>query len=44
MKYDPPEVLIGWFVSMAGALALAALSAIEWRRKRSARITKRQKG
>ena len=40
MKYDPPEVLIGWIVSMAGALALAALSVIEWRRKRSATITK----
>jgi hypothetical protein len=34
MKYDPPEVRIGWFVSLAGALALAALSVFEWRRKR----------
>jgi hypothetical protein len=34
MKYDPPEVRIGWFVSMIGALALAALSVMEWRRKR----------
>ena len=41
MKYDPPEVLIGWIVSMAGALALAALSFFEWRKKRSAAITKR---
>ncbi len=34
MKYDPPEVRIGWFISLAGALALAALSVSEWRRKR----------
>ena len=44
MKYDPPEVRIGWFVSLTGALALAALSVIAWRRKRTAIITKRQKG
>jgi hypothetical protein len=35
MKYDPPEVRIGWLVSLTGALALTALSVIEWRRKRS---------
>ena len=43
MKYDPPEVRIGWLVSLTGALALAALSVFEWRRKRSATITKIQK-
>jgi hypothetical protein len=41
MRYDPPEVRIGWFISLIGALALAALSAFEWRRKRSTAITKR---
>ena len=44
MKYDPPEVRLGWLVSLTGALALAALSFFEWRKKRSAAITKRQKG
>ena len=44
MKYDPPEVRIGWLVSLTGALALVALSIFEWRRKRPAAITKRRKG
>jgi hypothetical protein len=34
MQYDPPEVRIGWAISLIGALALTALSAFEWRRKR----------
>jgi hypothetical protein len=36
MKYDPPEVRIGWLVSLTGALALTVLSVFERRRKRSA--------
>jgi hypothetical protein len=44
MKYDPPEVRIGWFVSLMGALALVALSVFEWRRMRPTAITKSQKG
>jgi hypothetical protein len=44
MKYDPPEVRIGWFVSLTGAFALAAFSVIAWRRKRSAGVSKGQKG
>jgi hypothetical protein len=42
MRYDPPEVRIGWIISLMGALALAAVSAFEWRRKRSTVITKKK--
>jgi len=35
MQYDPPEVRIGWIISLTGALALAALLVVERRRKRS---------
>jgi len=44
MKYDPPEVRIGWIISLIGALALASFSFFEWRNKRSAAITKSRKG
>ncbi|MCK9419651.1 MAG: YfhO family protein [Nitrospirae bacterium] len=35
MKYDPPEVRIGWLISLLGAIALIAASVFELRRKRS---------
>jgi Bacterial membrane protein YfhO len=34
MRYDPPEVRIGWIISLVGALSLAALFIFEWRRER----------
>lgn len=33
MKYEPPEIRIGWFISLTGVLALTVLSCFEWRRK-----------
>jgi hypothetical protein len=35
MRYDPPEVRIGWLISLIGAIALTVLLIFEWRRKRS---------
>jgi hypothetical protein len=43
MKYDPPEVRIGWLVTMAGAIAFIVLSAFEWRRTRTATMVKNEK-
>jgi len=40
MKYDPPEVRIGWLVSLGGALACTALLVLDLRRKSSALIVK----
>ncbi|GFO70408.1 hypothetical protein GMLC_39870 [Geomonas limicola] len=35
MKYDPPEVKIGWFVTLAGVLAFITTLALGWRHKRN---------
>jgi hypothetical protein len=43
MKYDPPELRIGWIITLMGAFALASLSAFEWRRKWSAMAPKTKK-
>jgi hypothetical protein len=40
MKYDPPEVRVGWLVSLGGALAWAVLLVLDLRRKPSAPIVK----
>lgn len=44
MKYDPPEVRIGWLVSLGGAFAWTALLVLDLRRKPSALVVKNVAG
>jgi hypothetical protein len=44
MKYDPPEVRVGWLVSLVGAVAWTALLVLDLRRRPSALIVKSSAG